>query len=265
MEKLERNSLIVKDYENGVYISELCEKYSLHRSTLQRILKKNKVKLHKNKSFIKCNKNFFSTYSEKSAYWTGFIMADGSIRHDRNSLQITLALKDKTHLYKFMSAIECLEIDRVKIYKDKASLTISIDEFKKDLLEKFNITSRKTYTAKISDKIPKKYLKDFLRGYMDGDGCVHLRSDNNILTLSFVGTIPLLTQIKNHFKDTVQIKLKSKNTTPPITNIKNGVGSIYYSGKNAIKILEYLYGNYNDNLQLTRKFEIFNQATRCCS
>lgn len=263
MEKSERNDLIVKDYKNGVYISELCEKYSLHRSTLQRILKKNKVKLHKNKSFIKCNKNFFSTYNEKSSYWAGFIMADGSIRHDRNSLQITLALKDKLHLYKFMSAIECIEIERVKIYKDKVSLTISIDEFKKDLLDNFNITPRKTYTAKISDKIPKKYLKDFLRGYMDGDGCVHLRSDNNILTVSFVGTVQLLTQITNHFKDTIQIKLKTKNPTPPISNIKNGVGSIIYSSKNAIKILEYLYGNYNDDLLLNRKFEIFNKSTRC--
>ena len=59
MEKIERNLQIVSDYLSGVSMSELVDKYSLHRSTLQKILLKYSVKLHKNKSKIKCNKNFF--------------------------------------------------------------------------------------------------------------------------------------------------------------------------------------------------------------
>ena len=45
MEKEERNIKIVEAYENGISMTELVDSYCLHRSTIQRILKKNGIKL----------------------------------------------------------------------------------------------------------------------------------------------------------------------------------------------------------------------------
>jgi hypothetical protein len=258
-----RNLKIVEDYLNGVSNGELSKKYKLHRVTIRRILLKYGIKLHKNKSFIKCNRKFFSKYTVESCYWAGFILADGNIRKNRNSLQLKVALEDKNHLIKFLKSIECDELDRIKEYHYEypyVSLTISLDEFKNDLLNNFDIGPNKTYSAIVSDKIPKDKLKHFIRGYIDGDGSI---TKTTCPTLSLVGTVQVLDYLSKFFKKELKVILKSKNDTPPICNLKNGIGSISYSGKNANKILTELYSNITSNIFLERKFikfkELYNE------
>lgn len=251
----ERNLEIINKYKNGQSMTELVNYFYLHRSTIQRILKKNNVPLHKNKSFIKCNKLFFSKYTNESCYWAGFILADGNIRKNRNSLQIKLSTIDKEHLIKFLKCIECDEFDRVKEYNygnSYVQLTISLDEFKNDLFEYFDIGPQKTYNCIISDKIPNDKLKHFIRGYMDGDGSI---SKSRVPTVSFVGTEIVLSILRDYFRVDIGVRLKSKNIVPPITNLKNGVGSLSYSGINANKILRELYSDFTELTHLDRKYK----------
>ena len=256
MEKKERNLKIINEYNDGVSMSELVVTYSLHRSTIQKILIRYGVKLHKAKSFIKCNRNFFNEYTKESVYWAGFILADGNLRKNRNSLQIKLSKIDKDHLYKFLKVISCDENWRVKEYNNVehpcVSLTISLDEFKKDLFKNFDIEPKKTLTATISNKIPNNMLNHFIRGYMDGDGSI---SKSRVPNVSFVGTESVLGTIRSYFKDELNIILKSKNDVPPINNINNGIGVISYSGKNAKFILDELYSDITDTTILSRKYE----------
>jgi hypothetical protein len=53
--------------DDDLNLDELIEEYKLHRSTLQKILLRYNVKLHKNKSFIKCDKEFFSYFNKSTA------------------------------------------------------------------------------------------------------------------------------------------------------------------------------------------------------
>jgi hypothetical protein len=261
MEKEVRDSEIVKLYLTGVSMSEITKEYLLHRSTVQRILIKNGVKLHKNKSFIKCNKGFFSNYTKESCYWAGFILADGNLRVNRNSLQIKIGKKDKEHLYSFLKVIECDDLSLVKEYDNYVSVTISLDEFKNGLTNNFEITPRKTYTAIISDKIPNNLIKHFIRGYLDGDGCISMNKE--IITLSFVGTNKILCFLRDYFKNEIGVKLKSKHDKPPIQERGENIGEIHYSGKNAIKILNVLYDEITENNYLNRKFlKYFNYEKR---
>jgi len=254
---------IINDYKSGVSNGELAIKYNVHRVTIGRILKRNGIKLHKNKSFILCNKDFFNTYTNESCYWAGFILADGNIRKKRNSLQIKLATVDKEHLFNFLNSIKCDEYYRVKEYNYEhsyVSLTISLDEFKNNLFKNFEIGPQKTYSAIISEKIPKDKIKHFIRGYLDGDGSI---TKTTVPSVSFVGTIKVIGYLTNYFKNDLNVELKSKNDVPPINNLKNGVGAISYSGKNAKKILTELYNDINSNIFLKRKYdkykELFNE------
>lgn len=260
MEKLERNLIIVNDYLNGVSMSELVVKYSLHRSTLQKILLRYNVKLHKNKSKIKCDKNFFSVYSKESCYWAGFILADGNLRVDRNSLQLKLSKIDKDHLYSFLKDIKCDNLSLVKEYNDYVSLTIHLDEFKNDLINNFGITPNKTLTADISNKIPMDMLIHFIRGYFDGDGSI---TKTTTISVSFVGTEVLLLKLTEYFKNKFNIILKSKNDTPPVQKSKNVlIGSVSYSGKNAIKIMDGFYDDLSENNYLKRKLNKYKEIKK---
>jgi hypothetical protein len=257
MEKLERNLIIVKDYLNGVSMGELVIKYSLHRSTLQKILLRHNVKLHKNKSKIKCDKHFFNVYTNESCYWAGFILADGNLRVDRNSLQLKLGKIDKNHLYSFLKDIKCDDLTLVKEYSDYVSLTVHLDEFKNGLINNFGVTPNKTFTADIYDKIPKDMLNHFIRGYFDGDGSI---TKTTTITVSFVGTLVLLNKLGQFFKNNFDVKLKSKNDIPPIQKTKNVlIGSISYSGKNVIKIMENIYQNLPKNSYLERKLNKYKK------
>jgi len=246
---------IIQLYKDGTSNKELSHLTGLHRVTVQRILKKNNITLRKTrKSELKLNKSFFSEYNKESCYWAGFILADGNIRKNRNTLQITLKNTDITHLNKFLNCIKCYDY-RAKENKKKtiATITISIDEYKLDLNTFFDIGPQKTFTSKISDKIPVDFYPDFIRGIFDGDGCVGY---SNCIYINFVCTIQILDKLTKLFYD-IGVRLKSKNIIPPIQkrSINNLVGSIHYSGKNSKIILEYLYKDSEDHIRLERKYQ----------
>jgi len=132
------------------------------------------------------------------------------------------------------------------------SISISSKQIIDDLLNNFDIQNKKSLTCSISNKIPHKYLKDFIRGYFDGDGCISYTTTD---TISFLGTEKTVDFIRNYFHETVKVKLRSK-IMPNIT--KNGnIYAIFYSGNSAFKCLSHIYNH--SNLFLERKYEKY-----CC-
>lgn len=242
------NELIISDYvENKLSNSEISKKYNIHRSTVQRILKRNNVVLSKRVLVTKVNHNYFSNYNSKSCYWAGFILADGYIRPNRPSLEIKLQKKDVGHLNKFKVDIgfEGKVTERDKYY----DISISSTKIKNDLCNNFDITNRKSLTCFISDKIPSLFLKDFIRGYFDGDGCITFTTTN---TINILGTYKTVDGIRTFFfEEGVRLRSKEK---PDIIH----TGKIYqinYSGKSAIKCLNILYKDAETFLD--RKFELY--------
>jgi hypothetical protein len=115
--------------------------------------------------------SFFNEVNPLSAYWAGFIFADGCIYSDRNRLSLNLARKDIDHLRKFSFSL--LGQDIVKLYEAEGydKCTLSIDNCNlRPSLEKFGVIPNKTYNF-LEPKIPHRYLGDFVRGLFDGDGC----------------------------------------------------------------------------------------------
>lgn len=239
---------MINDYiYNYLGTMELAFKYNVSRTTIQRYLINGGVKLRKRTPKIRVNHFFFSEYNENSCYWAGFILADGYIRtKNRFTLEIKLQKRDVNHLKKFKEAINYK--DRVIERETYYSITISSPQIIEDLQNNFEIKNKKSLTCYISNKIPQKFLKDYIRGYFDGDGCITYTSTD---TINFVGTEKTVDFIRNYFHDDVNIKLRSKEIPNIIKN--DNVFTIIYSGKSAFKCLNHLYNQ--SSWFLDRKYE----------
>jgi len=128
------------------------------------------------------NEDYFKIInSEEKAYIFGFICADGHVAFNR--LRILVATKDKDILEKIRVCLESSDEVEDVIRESRFSYgkrlfyhsQIAFNSIKlaKDLLN-LGLDSRKTYSlsSKILENIPLNYMKDFLRGYFDGDGNV---------------------------------------------------------------------------------------------
>ena len=60
------------------------------------------------KNYLKFNKDYFKVFTPQSAYWAGFIAADGSIKERGKSKALIIGLSnvDRNHLQKFKEDIE---------------------------------------------------------------------------------------------------------------------------------------------------------------
>ena len=127
------------------------------------------------------NEDYFKVINtEQKAYILGFICADGYVGQDR--LNICLSTVDTEILEvtrkEFNSNQPLKFYERPNPYNNEKSckmveLQISSKKFVKPLLN-MNLGNNKTYTlnSDILKFIPKYLIKDFLRGYFDGDGNV---------------------------------------------------------------------------------------------
>ena len=135
------------------------------------------------KRIYKVNEDFFKCINtEEKAYILGFICADGHVEKDR--LNITVSIKDRDILEKIRYAMHSnhpiKEVQRTNPYKKTnrenlilSELMIGSVELVKPLFN-MGLTTNKTYTLNgdILKYIPKYLIRDFLRGYFDGDGNV---------------------------------------------------------------------------------------------
>lgn len=212
------------------------------------------------------NKDYFSKIdSEDKAYWLGFLYADGCInRYYANdklksmSLEISLCHEDKIHLEKFASCLNSnVPIkDKISKYKDKEyktnRITINCTKLCYDLIA-LNCTPQKTYTITFPsyDIVPKQYMRDFIRGYFDGDGCICVTQMNgkpHIIT-TITGMSDMLKSISDFL-----LSEKIIRKIPKIHNdLRSNACSVYYYGEDSNKeLLDYLYKD--SNIYLDRKY-----------
>jgi hypothetical protein len=200
------------------------------------------------------NEQYFKTWSNDMAYFLGFICADGHIATHRNMLSIQLNTKDLHILENFKVF---LNYDG-KIYFRKdlpsANLWVISKQITQDLMN-FGLTRHKSQELKWIEQIPEQYVSHFVRGYFDGDGHVGLAQDSNPnkkkIICKLVSTLPFIERLKKEFE-----KIYGKE----IGSIKDN-GSyfeLYYSGQqSAIKFLEWIYTDSNENNRLKRKYDIY--------
>ena len=204
--------------------------------------------------------SYFETINTPNkAYWLGFLYADGCvIANNRNgkisyTLEISLCKEDECHLEKFKMCLKSnAPIKERKIADKYLACRINICNKKicEDLI-KLGCTPKKSLklTFPTEDQVSKELIPHFIRGYLDGDGCVYNGKDG--ISISFVGTFEFLSKMS----EIVNKELGLSKVA--IRNSKGKAWDCQWGGLgNAKTWFDYLY-NYDDIIFLQRKYEKF--------
>jgi len=243
---------IIQLYNSGIGTEQIAKQLSVHSSTIQKQLKKANILIPKQKYSI--NNVFFGEYESVPAYWAGFLMADGYVREKRHMFGLHLQEQDKHHLE---NLLECLSSNHKLLY-DKNSKAWCVQIYNKNLKEDlqnfYNILPTKSKIATFPTQLPVKCYKDFIRGVIDGDGCICMTT---CPTLSLVGSTSLLVPINEIFSSITTNNHISTVCHPNKT--KNWFSSISYYSTNAKEILDWLYLDSTSHTRLKRKYEKYQK------
>lgn len=237
-------------------------------------IKANRLGIKKREKYT-YNKNYFNVIDTSTkAYWLGFIYADGYITSNKKetkySMGIELQKDDYKHLQQFNRDIEgniqvyfrhrkghIIEGSRKIKDCDICLIRIYNTKFVKDLMS-HGLVKNKSLIKKEPIGVPDEYIRDFIRGYFDGNGSITYSHNKNInkdyLKVSFSCASASFCDwlnnyiINNGFDSTI-----SKDGTAYKIFINGGT-----NGK--CRFLNYMYDNCER--YLGRKFDIYSAVCK---
>lgn len=258
--KIEQKKLInlaIQEYlnmpEEERSLTKVGQKYGVRRQTIAKVLKDRGYEVINYQNRVRCDETVFDVIdSEEKAYWLGFMYADGNISYSGNRIEVRLSIKDLNHLEKFRSFLRLSTQIRTGICNGNGFCHLSIrNKHMWNALNNLGCTPRKSLTLvfpKLDIFTNKILVKDFIRGYVDGDGClcIYPKKNTYVTSLSLVGTESFLTTIKNIFWNIGDIRNKS------CTNWENKAYDLKFPPVASRKIARILYENAT--IYLERKY-----------
>jgi 16S rRNA G966 N2-methylase RsmD len=241
---------IFNRYNLGHSSEVIAKSFNLNGSTVCRIVKRLGGDIRppeENKRKYRINKDFFKDIdSEEKAYALGFMYADGNVHKSLSSFSITLHKKDKDVLDKFNSWIY-INDDRVELCNDERYVIfrVSSTEMVQDLI-KHGCVPAKTFKLKLPS-IDKDLFKHFLRGFLDGDGCISIQESGRVKVI-FTGYDKFLIELKEEIQSHINgIKLDTRQ-------IKESVIDLNILTQDSIRrFLKWIY--IGSNVYMNRKKE----------
>ncbi len=200
----EKYSSALEMYKSGMQFKKICKILNIGPNQLRPYIKsilgeenwrsqkeslKNNYKFSEDKTINNGNKirkydldqTAFDTITEESAYWIGFLYADGSVGKGNGSYRISVSLKesDKEHLEKLCDFFKTPK-QRVKHVPSTKSYQLVISSYilwKR--LQDLGFNNKKSWNAKPPEEL--KNNRHFWRGVIDGDGSLNssLRKDQS--------------------------------------------------------------------------------------
>lgn len=211
------------------------------------------IKYHSRK--YKLNEYFFQKWSANMAYVLGFWFADGYMRIEK-SYRIVFVSNDKEILEKIrfcFSSTSPIMKDRENCWK----ITFHSKKIYQDLSKLGGIRCKSRIIE--FPKVPKRFLRDFIRGYFDGDGSVFFVQYNRTkdgqqtreLRTNFTsGSKNFLVELMNILHEEVGLPYKKLGYFNDGRSIKLGYGM-----KDSDSLLRYMYyDKFNIGLDRKSKF-----------
>lgn len=204
------------------------------------------------------NTVFDNIDTEEKAYWLGFLYADGYVSSTVNTVEVSLKADDIDHLHKFKEFLHLqknIEIGQVTCLGKKFSrCRVSVtDKHFHDRLVELGCTPKKSLTLTfppLNIFSKEDLVIHFIRGYIDGDGCLTYTSTGR-LVISIIGTFEFLGGIINILPSIFdRPRRKDKRS-------KNNTYVIECSCVKADKLANLLYNNAV--VYLDRKYERYKR------
>lgn len=258
---------IATKYKSGCGYKRLSKIFGFDIHRIRYLLKKRGIhEPSREYRIYSVNEHYFDCIdSAEKAYWLGFLIADGCVMENNGGgyvISLKLKKSDIDHLYKFKNALNCTN----PIYPEFSDgkliayrLRIFNKYLGKVLIEK-GVLLRKTTISRFPDTdiVPEKYLRFFILGVFDADGCLSVESNNRQHTLIFTGTRHMLEGIQCHlFKNVTGL-----STINHVYDSKGNYCNLVFRGNNQIKkIMDYLYEG-SIHLCLERKYKRYQDLLK---
>ena len=211
----------------------------------------------------KINFDFFKNKNEYYWYVLGLIASDGYISDDK--VEIALNNKDAYMIEKIRDMICPTKPVYIKEKTNSVKFIIHNKIIASEMKILLCMHSNKKHSEMIFPNVPKKYMKDFIRGYVDGDGTIGktkgYQTVNGIRKV-YIGIRLRILGNEKFLKSLIEnIRKEIPNKTYSISKRKGeNVFEVTYNFSIAIAILHWLYDN--NKICLKRKeskfYELIN-------
>jgi len=255
MKTLEENEInkVINLFKSGLNYKEIGIELNRDPRTVGKIVKNSGVEQNrvKRRSKYNINEDYFKVLNSESLWLVGLLAADGWIKKDRfiGISQSGDEGEDMIEEVKRLLEYNAPTYEKDTIGRKAYSINITSNKIVNDL-SKFNIVPSKSLIYELPE-LNGDDFRDYLRGYIDGDGSVGVYDNGNgyeYVVISFVGT-----------KDFVE---KCSELTPikysGLRDLKRSENcwEIRWYGKRAIEFGNWVY--YNKDLYKSKKFCIFD-------
>lgn len=205
------------------------------------------------------NSDYFENIdSRDKAYWLGVMYSDGCVCERKNGqYSISLEMTDKEHVEKFRDALDATghkisTMHHKNFANAKLSYAIHIWDQKlaKDLIN-LGCIPRKSFNLSSIPNIPQEFIYDFIRGFVDVDGCLCYNKSNDTYAFKLTGASQLF------LKDIMRVleidKLSLNQCTETSYQVTSGKRNDIY------RILTKLYEYSTDSTRLNRKHQKYKE------
>lgn len=247
--------------DEGLSYTKLSKIYNVNPDTLSILAKEYGISKDNRRRYT-LKENYFSKIDTKEkAYWLGFLAADGYVDEDRGIVSVGLQSSDKEHIQKFLNAIGSnKEIKETHFYfnnKDHSGWAVTVNSVKmtKDL-QFLGLYKNKSLTLEppSSEQVPRCFVKYWILGYFDGDGCLSFFQDKSRNTtrykMGFLGTKNIINYIQDFL---------STNKTVHLAHNCKEIYQINFTETDTRAILDYLYEDFDTSICLERKYQKYLQ------
>lgn len=180
-------------YNRGNTIDEVASMVDLHPGTVGRLMRENNIETRPSYITLRSvwwDEQFFKRESKITAYWCGFLMADGNIsfasKAATHRVSLTLAEKDKDHLVKYCQDVQ-IPIKHIRYNHGTKSNSVGItgDESSTAIpLKKWGVIPRKSYVYQEPKILNQELILPYIVGIIDGDGYIRVGKKNNEITIA---------------------------------------------------------------------------------
>lgn len=250
---------ICEDYKNGLSEEKLADKYNSNRTTIRNVLKACGVARRNQSEYRRysLNEHYFDEIDvPNKAYLLGLLYADGNVATNNYTIQIGLQSRDVDILNRMKEELESNyplyfneKSKREPNHQDVYSFSIQSKHMHESLC-KLGVVPRKTLIITYPDFLPEELHKHFLRGALDGDGCINKPyGKNGKCRIAYIcGTSMFCEGVK----EVVERQLGIHVSLIKNKNIKKAT----ISGRLQVKkFLDWLYEDAD--LKLDRKYQLY--------
>ena len=201
-------------YCNKERVRDLAKEYGIDYSSVYNLFHKYGLLVNESHSKQKYNINehcFDKIDTQNKAYIIGLLWADGCNMTNKNEIKISLQEEDKHILdsikeeLEFDKPLSFLDYKKRKSnYKNQYTLVIC-NKYLSEKLNSLGMTKAKSLTLEWPKCISDEMYRHFIRGYLDGDGCIYIGEKHS--EVSFVGTIMFIEELQKILKEKLGVHL----------------------------------------------------------